>query len=112
MGEAEGLYHKTAESDLATLPRGDLSTITSLNDLALLLERGDRFVEAETYYKSALDQFGSTHPSGSSLMDSNLAIVMKNYARLLRKMNRGEEAASYEKAVKVIDERLTPKPLK
>ena len=54
-GEAEALYQKAAESDLATLPLGHLSTIVSLNDLALFLERRDRLAEAETYYKSALD---------------------------------------------------------
>jgi hypothetical protein len=106
------LYRKAAETDLATLPHGHLSCIASLNDLALFLERRDRLAEGETYYKSALDQFGGTEPSGNSLMDHNLAIVMRNYARLLRKMNRPEEAAPFEKAAKVIDERLTPKPLK
>lgn len=110
--EAEALYHKTTESNLATLPRGHLSTTASLNDFGLFLERRDRQAEAETYYKAALDQFGGPQPSGNSLIDSNLAIVMRNYARLLRKMNRSNEAAPYERAANVVDERLAPKPLR
>jgi len=110
--EAEALYRKAAETDLAIFPHGHLAIVATSNDLALFLERRDRLAEAETYYKSALNQFDGTEPSGNALGDSNLAVVMTNYARLLRKMNRPEEAVPYEKAAKVIDERLTPKPLK
>jgi tetratricopeptide (TPR) repeat protein len=110
--EAEALYRKAVESDLVSLPHGHLTTIASLNDLALFLERRNRLAEAETYYKKAFDQFGGVQPSGNSLMDHNLSIVMKNYARLMRKMNRPVEAAAYEKRVKEIDKRLAPKPLK
>lgn len=110
--EAEALYRKAAETDLAIFPHGHLAIVATSNDLALFLERRDRLAEAETYYKSALSQFDGTESTGADLGDSNLAIIMKNYARLLRKMNRPEEAVPYEKAAKVIDERLTPKPLK
>lgn len=44
-------------------------------------------------------------------MDSNLAIVTKNYARILHKMNRANEAARYEMQAETIDEGVTPKPL-
>lgn len=110
--EAEALYRKAAETDLAIFPHGHLAIVATSNDLALFLERRDRLAEAETYYKGALDQFGGAEPSGNALGDSNLAIVMRNYARLLRKMNRPDEAVPYEKTAKEIDERLTPKPLK
>lgn len=106
--EAEALYCNAVRTDLAALPRGDLSTIASLNDLALFLERRDRLAEAETYYQEALDQFDVTGAPADNLTDSNRAIVMKNYARLLRKMNRPSEAAPFEKAARAIDERLSP----
>ena len=106
------LYGDSVRTDLAALARGDLSTIASLNDLALFLERRDRLAEAETYYQEALDQFDVTGAPTDNLTDSNRAIVMRNYARLLRKMNRPSEAAPFEKAAKAIDERRSPKPLK
>ena len=37
---------------------------------------------------------------------------MKNYARLLRKMNRVNEATHYETDARAIDQRLNPKPLR
>lgn len=109
--EAEALYRKSAEANQAALPRGHLSLMASLNDLALYYERRERLDEAETCYKSALDQFDKPSPSGKGLMESNQAIVMKNYARLLHKMNRSNEAALYEMQVKAIEESVTPKPL-
>jgi tetratricopeptide (TPR) repeat protein len=110
-GEAEALYRKSVEADQVALPRGHLSLIASLNDLALYYERRERLDEAERYYKSALDQFDRPSPSGKGLMDSNQAIVMKNYARLLHKMNRATEAAQYETQAKALDQSVTPKPL-
>jgi tetratricopeptide (TPR) repeat protein len=107
--EAEALYRKSAEANQAALPRGHLTLIASLNDLALYYERRERLNEAETCYKSALDQFDKPSPSGNGLMDSNQIIVMKNYARLLHKMNRANEAAQYETLAKTINGGVNPK---
>jgi hypothetical protein len=37
--------------------------------------------------------------------DSNVAVVMRNYARVLRKMNRANEAAQYENDADTFDPR-------
>jgi tetratricopeptide (TPR) repeat protein len=110
-GQAEVLYQKAVEVNQTALPQGHLSLIGSLNDLALYYERRERLSEARTYYKLALDEFGNPPSSDKSLMDLNRAIVLKNYARLLRKMNRADEATGYETQAKTLDEGLTPKPL-
>ncbi len=110
--EAEFLYKEEIESKEKTARGGDLILIAGLNDLALFYERQNRLMEAETYYKRGLEQFGSTQTSGDNLMDSNRCVVMRNYARLLRKMERDAEAAEYETGAKKIEAALAPKPLK
>jgi tetratricopeptide (TPR) repeat protein len=92
--QEETLYRNAAESSQALLRRGDLTIIAHLNDLGLFYERRERFQEAETFYGRALDQFNGLSKDG--LIDSNLAIVTKNYARLLRLMGRVAEAEQYE----------------
>jgi tetratricopeptide (TPR) repeat protein len=96
--QEETLYRNAAESSQALLPRGDLTIIAHLNDLGLFYERRERFQEAETYYGRALDQFVGL--SNDGLKDSNLDIVTRNYARLLRLMGRVAEAEQYEAKVK------------
>jgi tetratricopeptide (TPR) repeat protein len=82
------------------LPRGHLSLIASLNDLAEFLERQERFTEAELYYERALHQFPTI---ARAYKDSNVAIVMRNYARLLRKMDQPNKAAEYENGADTFD---------
>lgn len=110
--EAESVLKEAIEFKGKDSQPGDLSLIASQNGLALFYEHRGRMLEAEEYYRRALDQFGSAQPSGNSLMDHNLSIVMRNYARLLRKTNRPEEAAEYEASAKKIAASLAPKPLK
>jgi tetratricopeptide (TPR) repeat protein len=110
--EAEVVYRNAVEWTRAAPPGNRLLLIASLNTLALFYERHDSLVEAETYYELALKEFGGTQPSGDNLMDWNLAIIMKNYARLLRKMNRPGEAVRYEAGAQTIGQRLDPKPLR
>jgi tetratricopeptide (TPR) repeat protein len=105
VAEVEALYLSSIERKMA-LPRGHLSLIASLNDLAEFLEHQERFTEAETYYERALHQFPTTVASGK---DSNVAVVMRNYARVLRKMNRANEAAQYENDADTFDPRLDKK---
>ena len=96
--QEETLYRNAAESSQALLRRGDLTIIAHLNDLGLFYERRERFQEAETFYGRALDQFDGL--SNDGLIDSNLGIVTRNYARLLRLMGRVAEAEQYEAKVK------------
>lgn len=103
--EAEPLYRKAVETNLTSLPHGHLVTIAELNDLGLFYERRKRSQEAEEYYKRALEQFDDL-ASDSGLMDSNLAIVIENYARLLRDEGRLTEAEQYESRGKAIRAKL------
>jgi tetratricopeptide (TPR) repeat protein len=96
--EAEALYRNAAESSQALLQHGNLTIIANLNDLGLFYERRERFQEAETFYRRALDQFDGT--SNEAIIDSNLAIVARNYARLLRLMGRVREAQESEAKAK------------
>jgi hypothetical protein len=50
------------------------------------------------FYRRALDEFDGTANEG--VLDSNLAIVTRNYARLLRLMGRVAEAEQYEAKAK------------
>jgi tetratricopeptide (TPR) repeat protein len=85
------------------LPRGHLSLIASLNDLAEFLERRERFTEAELYYERALHQFPTT---ATAYKDSNVAIVMRNYARLLRTTDQPNKAAEYQNDADTFDPRV------
>jgi tetratricopeptide (TPR) repeat protein len=103
--QEEALYRKAVETYLTRLPRGHLTTIAQLNDLGLFYERRERFPEAEEYYKRALEQFDGLAPD-ASLVDSNLAIVIENYARLLRDEGRMTESERYENRGKAIRDKL------
>jgi tetratricopeptide (TPR) repeat protein len=93
--QVEALYRKAVETSLTSLPHGHLTTIAELNDLGLFYERRERIKESEEYYRRALEQFDGLAPD-ASLMDSNLAVVIENYARLLRNEGRFTEAEQYE----------------
>lgn len=103
--QAEALYRSEADVDQTTLPRGDLCTIALLNDLGLFYERQGRLQEAEAHYRRALEQFDGA-ASDNGLMDSNLAIVIENYARLLRTEGDSAESERYETRAKAIRDRL------
>lgn len=103
--QAEALYRREADTDQATLPRGTLCTIALLNDLGLFYERRGRLQEAEAYYTRALEHFDGVAPD-SGLMDSNLATVIENYARLLRSEGHLAESQRYESRAKAIRDRL------
>lgn len=103
--QAEALYRSEADSDQATLPRGNLCTIALLNDLGLFYERRGRLREAEAYYTRALEHFDGVAPD-SGLMDSNLATVIENYARLLRSEGHLVDSQGYESRAKAIRDRL------
>jgi tetratricopeptide (TPR) repeat protein len=96
--QEEALYRNAAESSRALLRHGNLTIIANLNDLGLFYERRERFQEAEMFYRRALDEFDGTANEG--VLDSNLAIVTRNYARLLRLMGRVAEAEQYEAKAK------------
>jgi hypothetical protein len=57
------------------------------------------------YYARALEQFDGVAPD-IGLMDSNLATVIENLARLLRNEGRFAESEQYENRVKAIRDRL------
>jgi len=103
--QAEALYASEADADQAILPRGDLSTIALLNDLGLFYERRGKLHEAETSYARAVEQFDRVEPD-TGLMDSNLAVVIENYARLLREEGHLQESEQFESRVKAIRDRL------
>lgn len=103
--QAEALYRSEADFDQTTLPRGNLCTIALLNDLGLFYERQGRLQEAEAHYRRALEQFDGA-ASDNGLMDSNLAIVIENYARLLRTEGDSAESQRYETRAKAIRDRL------
>jgi tetratricopeptide (TPR) repeat protein len=103
--QAEALYRKAVETYLTNLPHAHLATIAQLNDLGLFYERRERFQEAEEYYKRALEQFDGL-ASDAGLMDSNLAIVIENYAHLLRDEARLTEAEQFESRVKALRDKL------
>lgn len=103
--QAEALYRSEADSDQATLPRGNLCTIALLNDLGLFYERRGRLREAEAYYTRALEHFDGVAPD-SGLMDSNLATVIENYVRLLRSEGHLVDSQGYESRAKAIRDRL------
>jgi tetratricopeptide (TPR) repeat protein len=103
--QAEALYRREADADQTTLPRGNLCTIALLNDLGLFYERRGRLQEAEAYYTRALEHFDGVAPD-SGLMDSNLATVTENYARLSRSEGHLAESQRYESRAKAIRDRL------
>ncbi|HZM10517.1 MAG TPA: tetratricopeptide repeat protein [Candidatus Limnocylindrales bacterium] len=103
--QVEVLYRDTIQTNQTILPRGDLVTIAELNDLGLFYERRERWQDAEAYYKRALAQFDGLAPD-ASLMDSNLARVIDNYARLLRAEGRFTESEQYENRAKAIRDKL------
>jgi tetratricopeptide (TPR) repeat protein len=103
--QEEALYRKDVETNLTKLRHGDLTIIAELNDLGLFYERRERLKEAEEYYKRALEQFDGL-ASDASLMDSNLAVVIENYAHLLRDEGRLMEAEQYESRGKAIRAKL------
>ena len=103
--QAEALYRKAVETNLTSLPHGHLTTIAELNDLGLFYERRESFQESEEYYVRALEQFGGL-ASDAGLMDSNVAVVFENYARLLRDEGRLTEAEQYESRAKAIRVKL------
>jgi tetratricopeptide (TPR) repeat protein len=103
--EVEALYQNTIHTNQTILPRGDLVTIAELNDLGLFYERRERLQEAHAYYKRALAQFDGLAPD-CSLMDSNLARVIENYARLLRTEGRHTESEQCESRAKAIRDKL------
>jgi tetratricopeptide (TPR) repeat protein len=105
--QAEALYRNAVGTNQLILPHGHLTTIANLNDLGLFYERRERLPEAETYYRRALEQFDGLSPD-AGLMDSNLAIVTKNYAGLLRKEGRLNESEQYESRVKTTEDKLAP----
>jgi len=80
-------------------------TSHSLNNLAALYEAQGMYVEAESLYKRAIaiieKALGYKHP--------DLLMVLTNYADLLRKMNRGDEAARLEARVAEIRASANPK---
>lgn len=96
--EEEALYRNAAESSRTLLPRGHLVIIANLNDLGLFYERRERFQEAEMFYRRGLGEFNGTY--NERVLDSNFAIVTRNYARLLRLMGRVAEAEQYEARAK------------
>ena len=71
---------------------------TSLNNLAVLYRAQGKYAEAEPLYRRALaikeKALGPEHPS--------VATVLANYAALLRKTNRDNEAAKLEACAKAI----------
>jgi tetratricopeptide (TPR) repeat protein len=103
--EVEALYRKSIDTNQTILPRGHLVTIAELNDLGLFYERRERLQEAEEYYKRALAQFDGL-AADCSLMDSNLARVIGNYARLLSTEGRPNESEAYESRAKAIRDKL------
>jgi tetratricopeptide (TPR) repeat protein len=103
--EIEVLYRDTIRTNQTILPRGHLATIAELNDLGLFYERRQRWQDAEAYYKRALDQFDGLAPD-ARLMDSNLARVLDNYARILRAEGRFTESEQYEDGAKAIRDKL------
>lgn len=103
--QAEALYRREAGADQTTLPRGNLCIIALLNDLGSFYERRGRLQEADAYYTRALEQFDGFAPD-SGLMDSNLATVIENYARLLRSVGHLAESQRYENRAKAIRDRL------
>jgi tetratricopeptide (TPR) repeat protein len=103
--QAEALYRYAVDTDQLMLPRGHLATIANLNDLGIFYERRQRLQESETYYRLALEQFDRLSPD-ASLVDSNLAIVIRNYARLLRKEGRLNELEQYESRARTIEGKL------
>jgi tetratricopeptide (TPR) repeat protein len=103
--QAEALYRKAVETNLTSLPHGHLTTIAELNDLGLFCERRESFQEAEEYYMRALEQFDGL-ASDAGLMDSNVAVVIENYARILRDEGRLTEAEQYESSGKAIRVKL------
>jgi tetratricopeptide (TPR) repeat protein len=104
--EVEALYRKSIHTNQTILPRGHLVTIAELNDLGLFYERRERLQEAEESYKRALAQFDGL-ASGCSLMDSDLAIVIGNYTRLLRTEGRLNESEQFESRAKAIRDKLS-----
>jgi tetratricopeptide (TPR) repeat protein len=103
--QVEVLYRDTIQTNQTILPRGHLVTIAELNDLGLFYERRERWQDAEAYYKRALDQFDGLAPD-ARLMDSNVARVSDNYARLLRAEGRFTESEQYENRAKAIRDNL------
>jgi tetratricopeptide (TPR) repeat protein len=103
--QAEALYRNAVDTSQMSLPRGHLAPIAELNDLGLFCERRERLQEAEAYYRRALEQFDGLAPD-AALMDSNLATVIENYARLLRNEGRLTESKRYESRAKAIRDKL------
>jgi tetratricopeptide (TPR) repeat protein len=103
--EAEALYLKSIRTNQAILPRGHLVTIAEINDLALFYERRKRLQDSEEYYKRAIAQFdGFANDCG--LMDSNLARVVGNYARLMNTEGRLNESEQFESRAKAIGNKV------
>jgi tetratricopeptide (TPR) repeat protein len=104
--EVEALYRQSIDSNQRILPRGHLATIAKLNDLGLFYERRERLQDAEKYYKRALAQFDGL-AGDCGLMDSNLARVIGNYARLMNTESRLNESERFESRAKAIGDKLS-----
>jgi tetratricopeptide (TPR) repeat protein len=71
----------------------------SLNNLARFYREQGNYVESEKLYKQSLalreKAFGHNHPS--------VAASLRNYADLLRKMNRNQEAEALDQQAAAIE---------
>jgi len=95
--EAEKFF-RLAIAEAENLPASDPKLSLTLNNLANCLRQQGRYADAEPLYKRAITakekQVGMKH------MD--LAILLENYAKLLRLAGRPEEAAKIDSRVRAI----------
>ena len=82
--EAEPLYRRALEARERTLGNEHPDTLTSVNNLALLLRRTGRYDEAEPLYRRALEArertLGNEHPD-TLISVNNLAVLLDNKGR-------------------------------
>lgn len=92
LSQAESYYKKVLDLEQSKLGPNDLETAKTLNSLAFLYFKEGKYADADTTYKWAV---ASTEGAvGNS--DALLAACLSDYAQVLRKLNRAEEAEQLE----------------
>jgi len=95
--EAENFF-RLALAEAEKLPPNDAKLPTTLNNLANCLRQQGRYADAEPLYKKAI----SLKEKSSGLMSKDLAILLENYAKMLRLSGRIPEAENLDTRVHAI----------
>jgi tetratricopeptide (TPR) repeat protein len=95
--DAENFF-RLALAEAEKMPPNDPKVLTTLNNLANCLRQQGRFSDAEPLYKKAI----ALREKASGLHSKDLAILLENYAKMLRLAGRTPEAEKIDSRVHAI----------